>query len=47
MFTGVVPQPAVRTLPVDHPVDPRAEEEGDTIDLASAAPLTIERVAQA
>lgn len=40
-------RPRPHTMLVVLPVDPRAEEEGDTIDLASAAPLTIERVAQA
>ncbi|WP_367325716.1 hypothetical protein [Streptomyces sp. HUAS ZL42] len=41
---GWLPRPHTMliVLPVDHPHDPRAEEEGDTIDLESAAPIKIE-----
>ncbi|MFF3316849.1 hypothetical protein ACFYV5_15225 [Streptomyces sp. NPDC003035] len=44
---GWLPRPhtMVIVVPVDHPRHPHAEAEGDTIDLESAAPLRIERVA--
>lgn len=43
---GWLPRPHTMliVLPVDHPHDPHAEEEGDTIDLESAAPIKIELV---
>ncbi|MFJ8945368.1 hypothetical protein ACIRG4_19415 [Streptomyces sp. NPDC102395] len=45
---GWLPRPDTMliVLPVDHPHDPHAEEEGDTIDLESAAPIKIEPVSR-
>ncbi|WP_416986408.1 hypothetical protein [Streptomyces sp. T028] len=45
---GWLPRPhtLLIVLPVDQPHHPDAEEEGDTIDLESAAPIEIELVAR-
>jgi hypothetical protein len=45
---GWLPRPHTMliVLPVDHPHDPHAEEEGDTIDLETAAPIKIELVSR-
>lgn len=45
---GWLPRPHTMliVLPVGHPHNPHAEEEGDTIDLESAAPLKIEPVSR-
>ncbi|MEV5310277.1 hypothetical protein [Streptomyces sp. NPDC052610] len=45
---GWLPRPHTMliVLPVDRPHDPLAEEEGDTIDLDSAAPIKIEPVSR-
>ncbi|MGW3725002.1 hypothetical protein [Streptomyces sp. NPDC000851] len=45
---GWLPRPHTMliVLPVDHPHDPHTEEEGDTIDLESAAPIKIELVSR-
>jgi hypothetical protein len=45
---GWLPRPHTMlvVLPVDHPRDLHAEEEGDTIDLESAAPIRIELVSR-
>ncbi|QOV43283.1 hypothetical protein [Streptomyces chromofuscus] len=45
---GWLPRPHTMliVLPLDHPRDPHAEEDGDTIDLESAAPVRIELVAR-
>ncbi|MGW5428578.1 hypothetical protein ACWET9_15380 [Streptomyces sp. NPDC004059] len=45
---GWLPRPHTMliVLPVDQPRDPHAEEEGDTIDLDSAAPVKIELVSR-
>ncbi|MGW1030343.1 hypothetical protein ACWD4J_43035 [Streptomyces sp. NPDC002577] len=45
---GWLPRPHTMliVLPVDHPRHPHAEEEGDTIDLESAAPVKIELVSR-
>lgn len=45
---GWLPRPhtMVIVLPADRPHDPHAEEEGDTIDLESAAPIKIELVSR-
>ncbi|MFF8968576.1 hypothetical protein [Streptomyces sp. NPDC014995] len=46
---GWLPRPhtMVIVLPVDRPHNPYAEEEGDTIDLDSAAPIKIELLSRA
>lgn len=45
---GWLPRPHTMliVLPVDHPCNPYAEEEGDTIDLESAVPFKIELVSR-
>ncbi|MDT0464337.1 hypothetical protein [Streptomyces gibsoniae] len=45
---GWLPRPHTMliVLPVDDPHDPHAEDEGDTIDLESAAPIKIELIAR-
>lgn len=48
MDTGRLPRPhtLLIVLPVDHPgTEESSEDEGDTIELDSAAPIVIERVA--
>ncbi|MFF3847108.1 hypothetical protein [Streptomyces sp. NPDC002328] len=45
---GWLPRPHTMliVLAVDHPHDPEAEEEGDTLDLETAAPIKIELVSR-
>ncbi|WP_203181485.1 hypothetical protein [Streptomyces pratensis] len=45
---GWLPRPHTMliVLPADRPHEPDAEEEGDTIDLDSAAPIRIELIAR-
>jgi hypothetical protein len=46
MDVGWLPRPhtLLIVVPLDHPYDPDGPEEGDTIELESAPPLTIERI---